>query len=259
MANIKYISINSQETTNYHTSIHHLLYNMKKIVTAILVLLTLFPLKAAAQNENITTEDIIRYYPLASPEEKVVIDSLFSDFVSSQKANQIKSICNVPFGVTRSEAGRILRNKFGEPNYLSSDTHIVYNNVKYGGIDFDSIHFLFQSDGYNSFLNTVIFINGAKNKSKANEIMELYRNLLSKKYELSEDTDALGFKNYGGGVSPLWNGNWYDFMTNLSSGIYLTAVHTDVIEYEDNLVRDFGDKYGVRIIYGPFQYVTEDF
>lgn len=232
---------------------------MKNILSILFILLFAIPFKAVAQSDSITTADIIRYYPLASPEEKVVIDSLFSDLVERQKSVQITSICGVPFGASRAEAARVLRNKFGEPNYLSNDTHIVYNNVKYGGVDFGSIHFLFQSDGYNSYLNTVIFVNGAKNKSKANEIMELYKNLLSKKYELSEDTDALGFKNYGGGVSPLWNGNWYDFMTNLSDGSYLTAVHTDVIEYDDNLVRDFGDKYGVRIIYGPFQYVTEEF
>lgn len=213
-----------------------------------------------AQEQNLTTEDIVRYYPLASPEEKVVIDSLFSDLVEKQKAVQVTSICGVPFGSSRLEAGRVLRNKFGEPYFLSDDSHIVYNNVKYGGMDFDSIHFLFQSDGYNSYFNTCIFIKGAKNKSKANEIMESYKRLLSKKYEpLSEDTDALGFKNYGGGISPLWNGNWYDFMTKLSDGIYLTAVHTDVIEYDENLVRDFGNKYGVRIIYGPYQYVEEEF
>ena len=136
----------------------------------------------------------------------------------------------------------------------------LYNNVKYGGMDFDSVYFLFQSDGYTSFFNTCIFIKDAKNKSRANEIMESYKRLLSKKYEpLSEDTDNLGFKNFSGGISPFWNGNWYDFFSMLSDGIYLTAVHTDVIKYSENLVRDFGNKYGVRIVYGPYQYVKEEF
>ena len=133
--------------------------------------------KAIAQEQNLTTEDIIRYYPLASPEEKVAIDSLFSDLIVKQKAAQVTYICGVPFGSSRLEAARILRNKFGEPYYLSDNTHIVYNNVKYGGMDFDSVHFLFQSDGYNSYFNTCIFIKGAKNKLKANEIMESYKRL----------------------------------------------------------------------------------
>ena len=78
-----------------------------------------------AQEQSITTEDIARYYPFASPEEKVVIDSLFFFFFEKQKAVQVTSICGVPFGASRLEAGRVLRNKFGEPHYLSDDTHII--------------------------------------------------------------------------------------------------------------------------------------
>lgn len=232
---------------------------MKTWLSFLLLLSLCFCNKVIAQEQNITTEDIIRYYPTATPEEKLVIDSLFSEIVEQQKAVQINSICGVSFGSSREEVGRILRNKFGEPHFISDDSRIVYENIKYAGIDFDSLYFLFQSDGYNSFLSTCIFLKDAKNKSKAIEITELYKNILSKKYTLSEDTDFNGFKTYGGGISPLWKGDWYDFLTNLSNGKYLTAIHTDVIEFDESYVKKYGNKYSVRIIYGPFQYVTEEF
>lgn len=91
--------------------------------------------------------------------------------------------------------------------------------------------------------------------------MDLYNEVLSKKYQLFETTDDFGFKIYGGGVSPLWDGSWFDYVSNLSDGKYSTAIHTDVIEYDDDLVSEYGYKYkyGVRIVYAPFEYVKEEF
>ena len=40
---------------------------------------------------------------------------------------------------------------------------------------------------------------------------------------------------------------------------YLTAVHTDVIEFDKEINIIKGLLYGVRIIYGPYEYVVEEF
>jgi len=212
-----------------------------------------------AQDFDPVVEDIIKKYPTATAEQKSAIDSIWNNSVELWKSMQITSICGVPFGSSRTEATRILQNKFGEPFYLSDNNSIIYNNVKYAGLDFDSVYFLFQSDGFNSFFNACIFVKEAKNRAKANEISELYKHILSEKYNLSEETDDNGFKMYAGGISPLWKGNWYDFMTNLSKGTYLIALHTDVVKYDENTVNYLGNKYAVRIIYGPYQYVKEEF
>ena len=110
-----------------------------------------------------------------------------------------------------------------------------------------------------NYLNSCIFVNGAKTKAEAEAIIESYRAALSRKYELTEIVGEIGFKAYGGGISPLWDGKWHTLLESLNKDSYLTAVLTDVIEYESNIVREFGNKYGVRIIYGPYEFVKEEF
>lgn len=92
-----------------------------------------------------------------------------------------------------------------------------------------------------------------KTKKDIQPRLNLYKELLSKKYTLSEVVGDLGFLDYGGGVSPLWSGSPFELLDNL------TAIHTDVIEYDSNVVDTFGNRYGVRIIYGPYNYVDEEF
>lgn len=92
-----------------------------------------------------------------------------------------------------------------------------------------------------------------KNKKDIQPILDLYKELLSKKYTLSEVIGEFGFLDYGGGVSPLWSGSPFELLD------HLTAFHTDVIEYDSSLAATFGNKYGVRIIYGPYNYVNEEF
>lgn len=230
---------------------------MKYVLSLILLLVA--PFIMCAQDPGFTTEDILRYYKIASPQEKQSIDSLFIDMEARSKAIQIKSICGVDFGMSRENALSILRNKYGSPMYSPNEMVLSFENIKYAGLDFETVHFLFQSDGRRSYLYSCIFVKGAKNKSEAEEITELYRSVLSRKYELSESVTDNGFKTYGGGISPMWDGKWYTLLESLDEGKYLTALHTDVIEYESSLVRDFGNKYGVRIIYGPYEFVEEEF
>lgn len=81
------------------------------------------------------------------------------------------------------------------------------------------------------------------------------RELLSKKYDLSSFKDDNGFDLYVGGVSPLWNGSWKSFL----EGGYEGAVHIDIINYSKEVAKNAGFEYSVRIIYGPFDYVKEEF
>jgi hypothetical protein len=79
-------------------------------------------------------------------------------------------------------------------------------------------------------------------------------NILSK-YTLFEDKDSNGYPTHGGGMSPLWDGRW----TTLDFAKYGTGIHTDIIKYENNLVKVYGNPYAVRIINGPYDYVKEEF
>lgn len=42
-------------------------------------------------------------------------------------------------------------------------------------------------------------------------------------------------------------------------GNYTGAVHIDIINYDEELAQNAGFEYSVRIIYGPFNYVKEEF
>lgn len=212
---------------------------------------------ANAQVSNYSThtyQQLVEYYKTASHEEKALMDSLYVSLADAQRDQQVKQICGINFGISLPQARQILYNKFGEPIYDPyGSNRLSFKNVKYAGISFDSIHFLFQSDGRQTYFYSCIFIKEAKNKKDIQPILNLYKELLSKKYTLSEVVGELGFLDYGGGVSPLWCGSPFELLDNL------TAIHTDVIEYDSNVVDTFGNRYGVRIIYGPYNYVDEEF
>ena len=213
----------------------------------------------AQDNGVMGFQEIVRKYKMATPEMKLLMDSLYSKMQDDYRAMQVKSVCGVAFGTNRENAFSFLKNKYGNPSNLSTNNMIVFDNIKYGGIDFDSVIFMFQSDGKNSYLNTCIFVKRAKTKTKAEQIMDLYFTSLSKKYYLSSTSDKNGFRCYGGGVSPLWDGHWSTLFEGKEGGNFLTAVYTDVIEYDKEIANINGYLYGVRIIYGPYEYVVEEF
>lgn len=74
------------------------------------------------------------------------------------------------------------------------------------------------------------------------------------KYELSKAETDNGLNTYGGGISPLWDGHWYSLIDE-----YYTALHTDIIQYESDLAEIYGNKYAARLIYGPYNYIKEEF
>ena len=81
------------------------------------------------------------------------------------------------------------------------------------------------------------------------------RDILSKKYDLSSFKDDNEFDLYAGGISPLWDGRWKSFL----EGKYTAAVHIDIINYTEELTRSTGIEYSVRLIYGPYNYIKEEF
>ena len=123
------------------------------------------------------------------------------------------------------------------------------------GVIFPAVLFLFQSDGLDSYLNACIFIINASSLTDAIEKEKNVADNILSKYTLFEDKDSNGYPTHGGGMSPLWDGRW----TTLDFAKYGTGIHTDIIKYENNLVKVYGNPYAVRIIYGPYDYVKEEF
>lgn len=227
---------------------------MKKLLFFIFAVILTSPIEAQ-ENDAPSYKELKAYYKVASAEERARLDSVFAPMEEERKLEQVKTIGGVPFGISRERALEMLRLKFGEP-YDPDHTTISFKNVKYAGNDFDNIHFLFQSDGINTYLNSCIFVLYAKNQRDATEKVEKIRSLLANKYQLVSMKDKeTGFMIYSGGISPLWDGHWYTMIDNE----LLSAVHTDVIEYSEESVRLFGNRYGVRLIYGPYNYVKEEF
>ena len=166
------------------------------------------------------------------------------------KSQQIKKIAGIPFGMPLSEARSILINKFGEPVFCPEQKNVLsFKNVKYSGIDFGSVNFLFQSDGYQSYFNCSVFCIDSKTKKEAEENQKMLSDILSKKYKIYS-----GGTQQGGGISPLWDGTF----ANLRDEHYI-GFHTDIIEYSAELANSIGVRYGTRLIYGPFNYVNEEF
>ena len=79
--------------------------------------------------------------------------------------------------------------------------------------------------------------------------------MLSKKYStILNDVDSNGNPCHICGVSPLWNGTIEGLFTAGS------AIHTNIMKYEEKVAKDAGTgPYAVRLIYGPFDYVKEEF
>lgn len=222
-------------------------------------LMVMLAVSYCAYSQEIKDEkDLKSFMDSLTPEQKDSIE-VFKTLVQesmeeSLKSQQVHSIGGIPFGISRDDALSRLKNKYGEPEYNPKSTVLTFKHIKYAGRDFSSVHFLFESDGIKSYLNACIFVKDAKTKSEANKLIEALKNDLEKKYNVSSAEGENGFMTYGGGISPVWDGKISTFKDE-----YFTAWHTDVIEYESNLSDVFGIKYGVRLIYGPYRYINEEF
>lgn len=201
-----------------------------------------------------TFEQAKKDYQSATQEVRNKMDELFQPLAEKWQLQQVKTIGGVPFGITHEKAEEMLENKFGRAEYNPSSTTLTYKNVKYAGYDFDAIHFLFQSDGLKSYLNSCIFIINAKNLQDAVEKEKYVAENLLSKYQLFEDKDENGNPTHVGGISPLWDGKWNTLDLENCSGI-----HTDILIYDKEMFKIFKIPYSVRIIYGPYNYIQEEF
>lgn len=203
-----------------------------------------FPIFVNAQ-ENVSTDNDTTSLSLEVQEKLIEIN----------RQQQVKSIANVEFGSSREKCEKILRKKFGTPSIYSSTDRLLFTNIKYAGLDFDSLFFLFQSDGERTYLNSCIFVINVNDYQSALSKEKDLTYMLSKKYStILNVVDSNGNPCHICGVSPLWNGTIEGLFT---AG---TAIHTNIMKYEEKVAKDAGTgPYAVRLIYGPFDYVKEEF
>ena len=153
----------------------------------------------------------------------------------------IREICGIPFGSSYEKAEEVLENKYGVKSFLSDKTKIYYLNENYAGIMFDKIIFLFQSDGYKSYMNGCIFILDANSLRQAKEKQEMLYKRLRNKYDMKEGVDDNGNKYYYGGHSPVpFDGFGFSI---------------EIIKFENIS----STPYAARLMYGRYNYVKEEF
>lgn len=183
------------------------------------------------------------------------MDSIYQPIADMCKKRQIKSIANIPFGTSLEKAEPILRNKFGTPKKIPGKNAIIFENIKYAGYDFDYVDFSFQSDGVNTYMNSCVFIIYATSLTDAIEKEKMLANVVLRKYNMEEYKDNNGNPMHAGGYSPLWNGDWKTFNTPE----YMCAIHTYILKITGDLTIQINKPYAVRIMYGPYSYVKEEF
>lgn len=173
--------------------------------------------------------------------ENDVRKQISEEFNREWERQTVKEICGIPFGSSYEKAEEVLENKYGKKSFLSDKTKIYYRNESYAGIMFDIIIFLFQSDGYKSFMNGCVFILEANSLRQAKEKQEMLYKTLRYKYEMKEGVDDNGNKFYYGGHSPV-----------SFDGFGFTI---EIIKYENRP----SIPYAARLMYGRYNYVKEEF
>ena len=194
---------------------------------------------------NIIFSDYTEIAVMPTKEEiKKSSEEFRKQFYNTLKDNEtIKEICGIQFGTSYEKCREMLENKYGYPDFHTDITSISYKNKTYAGITFDNIHFLFQSDGINSYFNGCVFIMDANSLNEAKKKQKLLYDKLSEKYFIFSDSDENGNKLYYGGISPVDD----------NIGFII-----DIIKYDSNLSRTFVP-YGARLAYGRYNYVKEEF
>ena len=152
----------------------------------------------------------------------------------------VKEICGIPFGSSYEKTKEVLENKYGTSSIFSDKTKIIYENQTYAGITFDDILFLFQSDGYKSYLNGCVFVIKTNSLKDAKDKRDYLYRILSWKYEMKEGTDDNGNKFYYGGHSPVPLDGW--------------GFTIEILKYGNSV-----NSYAARLMYGRYNYVKEEF
>lgn len=165
----------------------------------------------------------------------------YQEWVSKQMCTEV---CGVRFGSSYETAKEILKRKYGEPDYIETNENtIVYHYKSYGGMNFTYISFDFQRDGAFSYMNQCVMGYDCKTAEEAkNKRDAIWDKARSKYTAWSEDIDDNGFKYYKSGCSPL--------------GGFGNGFVVDVVKFDEPYN---GYRYFARIMYGPYNYVKEDF
>ena len=172
---------------------------------------------------------------------EVAVRKAISEEIDKEWERQtVKEICGIPFGSSYEKSKEVLENKYGTYSFLSDKTKIIYENKTYAGISFDDILFLFQSDGYKSYLNGCVFVIKANSLRDAKDKRDLLYRKLSWKYEIKEGIDENGNKYYYGGHSPIPFDGW--------------GFTIEIIKYSTS-----ANSYAARLMYGRYNYVKEEF
>lgn len=165
----------------------------------------------------------------------------YQEWASKQMCTEV---CGVRFGSSYETAKESLKRKYGEPDYLETNENtIVYHYKSYGGMNFTYISFDFQRDGAFSYMNQCVMGYDCKTAEEAkNKRDAIWDKARSKYTAWSEDIDDNGFKYYKSGCSPL--------------GGFGNGFVVDVVKFDEPYN---GYRYFARIMYGPYNYVKEDF
>lgn len=165
----------------------------------------------------------------------------YQEWVAKQTCTEV---CGVRFGSSYETAKEILKRKYGEPDYLETNENIiVYHYKSYGGMNFTYMSFGFQRDGAHSYMSQCVMGYECKTAEEAKDKRDaIWTKARSKYTAWSEDVDENGFKYYESGCSPL--------------GGFGNGFIVDVVKLSEPYN---GYRYFARIMYGPYNYVQEDF
>lgn len=221
------------------------------IVALLLGSLSFAKVQAQEVGKEMTEEDAKAYIQAKIDSVNDALKQQFDELNERARSVQVHSICGVKFGTSRQEAQEVLRNKFGKEDYISStENRLYYKNQNYAGINFGSIIFLFQADYKSTYLSTCIFVKEAKSFRDAKEKQKELASILEDKYAITWSDEETDEPMFSGGVSPLWTESMGIFSA-IGSGF-----HSDIIKYD---IEGIDYTYGVRLIYGPYDYVKDEF
>ena len=209
----------------------------------------------SAQQDSIPQSTIDLLNSLTQ-EQKDVLAKGLAEIEQKYRDEQVTTICGVKFGSSKYVTQYILKSKFGEPLSSSEPLALYYKNVRYGGLSFDNAAFLFQSDGTTEYLHMAMFHALASTKSFAKKLQKAIVDKMKSKYTMMiEMKDSFGFPYYACGYSPLWKEE------NVKEAIekYHSAIHISITEAPKKVVLLTGAKYCVSVIYGPYNFVKEEF
>lgn len=165
-------------------------------------------------------------------------------------SNSVNNICGITFGSSFEESHNALEKKFGHSTY-STNNSILYKGITYSGEFFDNVIFFFQHERDKSYLSQVIFTRDVKSMDDAIQTKQSFQEKLSRKYTSIYRVDE---ELTVGGLPPL------PFLKPMKIDNPRTTYEMG-FGFEIKILSNDNYKfpYFVRIMYGPYEYVKEDF